>query len=73
MIVDFYREVKSLTLAYLRVVTGCVDGKIRIFNFLTGDCLRTIVVEAETTGRMLSLHFCENKLASRAGYVHVHA
>uniref|UniRef100_A0A3B4XB73 F-box and WD repeat domain containing 10 n=1 Tax=Seriola lalandi dorsalis TaxID=1841481 RepID=A0A3B4XB73_SERLL len=31
------KEVKSLTLVYLRVVTGCVDGKIRIFNFLTGD------------------------------------
>ncbi|XP_061612128.1 F-box and WD repeat domain containing protein 10B isoform X1 [Phyllopteryx taeniolatus] len=60
------KEVKSLTLAYLRVVTGCVDGKIRIFNFLTGDCLRTILVEAETTGRMLSLHFCENNILVNA-------
>uniref|UniRef100_A0A4W6E0F6 F-box and WD repeat domain containing 10 n=1 Tax=Lates calcarifer TaxID=8187 RepID=A0A4W6E0F6_LATCA len=42
------REVKSLTLVYLRVVTGCADGKIRIFNFLTGDCLRDITAEAET-------------------------
>uniref|UniRef100_A0A3Q2XC20 Uncharacterized protein n=1 Tax=Hippocampus comes TaxID=109280 RepID=A0A3Q2XC20_HIPCM len=58
MTVSHPKEVKSLTLAYLRVVTGCVDGKIRIFNFLTGDCLRTIVVEAETTGRMLSNEIC---------------
>ncbi|XP_049615236.1 F-box/WD repeat-containing protein 10 [Syngnathus scovelli] len=66
MTVSHPKEVKSLTLAYLRVVTGCVDGKIRIFNFLTGDCLRTIVVEAETTGRMLSLHFCENNILVNA-------
>uniref|UniRef100_A0A8C9WWR6 F-box and WD repeat domain containing 10 n=1 Tax=Sander lucioperca TaxID=283035 RepID=A0A8C9WWR6_SANLU len=46
------KEVKSLTLIYLRVITGCVDGKIRIFNFLTGDCLRHITAEAET-GRIL--------------------
>uniref|UniRef100_A0A3Q1BDQ1 F-box and WD repeat domain containing 10 n=1 Tax=Amphiprion ocellaris TaxID=80972 RepID=A0A3Q1BDQ1_AMPOC len=48
------KEVRSLTLVYLRVVTGCVDGKIRIFNFLTGDCLREITAETET-GRILSL------------------
>uniref|UniRef100_A0A672FPT0 F-box and WD repeat domain containing 10 n=1 Tax=Salarias fasciatus TaxID=181472 RepID=A0A672FPT0_SALFA len=41
------KEVKALTLAYLRVVTGCVDGKIRIFNFLTGECLKDITAEAE--------------------------
>uniref|UniRef100_A0A8C4GEP3 F-box and WD repeat domain containing 10 n=1 Tax=Dicentrarchus labrax TaxID=13489 RepID=A0A8C4GEP3_DICLA len=46
------KEVKSLTLVYLRVITGCLDGKIRIFNFLTGDCLRDITAEAET-GRIL--------------------
>uniref|UniRef100_A0A3Q4MFL5 F-box and WD repeat domain containing 10 n=1 Tax=Neolamprologus brichardi TaxID=32507 RepID=A0A3Q4MFL5_NEOBR len=42
------KEVKSLTLLYLRVITGCVDGKIRIFNFLTGDCLREITAETGT-------------------------
>uniref|UniRef100_A0A668S485 F-box domain-containing protein n=1 Tax=Oreochromis aureus TaxID=47969 RepID=A0A668S485_OREAU len=42
------KEVKSLTLVYLRVITGCVDGKIRIFNFLTGDCLREITAETGT-------------------------
>ncbi|XP_073345288.1 F-box and WD repeat domain containing protein 10B [Pagrus major] len=55
------KEVKSLTLVYLRVVTGCVDGKIRIFNFLTGDCLREITAEAET-GQLLSLHFHDNSI-----------
>uniref|UniRef100_A0A3B4F3U1 CMT1A duplicated region transcript 1 n=1 Tax=Pundamilia nyererei TaxID=303518 RepID=A0A3B4F3U1_9CICH len=48
------KEVKSLTLLYLRVITGCVDGKIRIFNFLTGDCLREITAETGT-GRLLIL------------------
>ncbi|XP_039991368.1 F-box/WD repeat-containing protein 10 [Xiphias gladius] len=55
------KEVKSLTLVYLRVVTGCVDGRIRIFNFLTGDCLRDIAAEDET-GRILSLHFHDNSI-----------
>lgn len=54
------REVKSLTLVYLRVVTGCEDGKIRVFNFLTGDCLREITAEAET-GQILSLHFHDDR------------
>lgn len=49
-----------MTLVYLRVITGCVDGKIRIFNFLTGDCLREITAEAETV-RILSLHFHDNR------------
>uniref|UniRef100_A0A3Q3RNS5 F-box and WD repeat domain containing 10 n=1 Tax=Mastacembelus armatus TaxID=205130 RepID=A0A3Q3RNS5_9TELE len=54
------KEVKSLILVYLRVVTGCADGKIRIFNFLNGDCLRYITAEAEE-GRILSLHFNEDR------------
>ncbi|XP_070783545.1 F-box and WD repeat domain containing protein 10B [Enoplosus armatus] len=59
------KEVKSLTLVYLRVVTGCVDGKIRIFNFLTGDCLRDITAESET-GRILSLHFHDDSILVNA-------
>ncbi|KAF0025705.1 hypothetical protein F2P81_022586 [Scophthalmus maximus] len=55
------REVKSLTLVYLRVLTGCADGKIRIFNFLTGDCLREITADAES-GRLLSLHFHDKSI-----------
>ncbi|KAI3365072.1 hypothetical protein L3Q82_010192, partial [Scortum barcoo] len=55
------KEVRSLTLLYLRVVTGCADGKIRVFNFLTGDCLRDITAEAET-GRILSLHLHDHSI-----------
>ncbi|XP_037546874.1 F-box/WD repeat-containing protein 10 [Nematolebias whitei] len=55
------KEVKSLTLLYLRVVTGCLDGKIRVFNFLTGDCLRDIRTESES-GRILSLHFQDHSI-----------
>ncbi|KAK5851125.1 hypothetical protein PBY51_001944 [Eleginops maclovinus] len=59
------KEVKSMTLVYLRVITGCVDGKIRIFNFLTGDCLREITAEAET-GRILSLHYHDHQILVNA-------
>ncbi|NWT35230.1 FBW10 protein, partial [Cardinalis cardinalis] len=36
------KEVLSLEFLYLRVVSGCADGCIRIFNFLTGTCLRVL-------------------------------
>ncbi|XP_030063946.1 CMT1A duplicated region transcript 1 protein [Microcaecilia unicolor] len=36
------KEVLCLKFLYLRVITGCKDGKIRIFNFLNGDCLRVM-------------------------------
>ncbi|XP_032823195.2 F-box and WD repeat domain containing protein 10B-like isoform X1 [Petromyzon marinus] len=36
------REVLCVALLYLRVVTGCADGKIRVFNLLSGDCLRVM-------------------------------
>uniref|UniRef100_A0A8C6SA46 F-box and WD repeat domain containing 10 n=1 Tax=Neogobius melanostomus TaxID=47308 RepID=A0A8C6SA46_9GOBI len=54
-------EVRSLTLAYLRVVTGCDDGKIRIFNFLTGVCLRVIVAGSKSN-HILSVHFHETSI-----------
>ncbi|XP_034564715.1 CMT1A duplicated region transcript 1 protein [Notolabrus celidotus] len=59
------KEVKSLTLVYLRVITGCADGRIRVFNFLTGDCLREIKAEAEE-GCILSLHFHDNSILVNA-------
>ncbi|NWV28027.1 FBW10 protein, partial [Origma solitaria] len=37
------KEVLSLEFLYLRVISGCADGHIRIFNFLTGTCLRVLV------------------------------
>jgi len=27
---------------YLRILTGCADGKIRIWSVLTGQCLRVM-------------------------------
>ncbi|NWV75385.1 FBW10 protein, partial [Dasyornis broadbenti] len=37
------KEVLSLEFLYLRVISGCADGHIRIFSFLTGTCLRVLV------------------------------
>ncbi|KAM4663268.1 F-box and WD repeat domain containing protein 10B [Discoglossus pictus] len=36
------REVLCLEFLYLRAITGCADGKIRVFNVLNGDCLRVM-------------------------------
>ncbi|XP_013908237.1 PREDICTED: CMT1A duplicated region transcript 1 protein-like, partial [Thamnophis sirtalis] len=36
------KEVLSLAFVYLRVISGCADGKIRIFNFFSGICLRVM-------------------------------
>ncbi|XP_078506983.1 F-box/WD repeat-containing protein 10 [Lissotriton helveticus] len=41
------KEVLCLELLYLRVITGCADGKIRVFNFLSGDCLRVVRVNSK--------------------------
>ncbi|NWS40903.1 FBW10 protein, partial [Probosciger aterrimus] len=38
-------EVLSLEFLYLRVLSGCADGKIRIFNYLTGICLKVLVAQ----------------------------
>uniref|UniRef100_A0A667ZW36 F-box and WD repeat domain containing 10 n=1 Tax=Myripristis murdjan TaxID=586833 RepID=A0A667ZW36_9TELE len=55
------QEVQSLTLTYLRVITGCTDGKMRIFNFLTGDCLRFIKVGVKPNP-ILSMHVHDNSI-----------
>ena len=34
------REVLSLEFMYLRIITGSADGKLRIWNMLSGQCLR---------------------------------
>ncbi|KAJ1130568.1 hypothetical protein NDU88_008919 [Pleurodeles waltl] len=41
------KEVLCLELLYLRVITGCADGKIRVFNLLSGDCLRVVRVNSK--------------------------
>ncbi|XP_023575141.1 CMT1A duplicated region transcript 1 protein isoform X3 [Octodon degus] len=36
------QEVFHVSLLYLRVISACADGKIRIYNFLNGNCLKVI-------------------------------
>ncbi|ELV09706.1 F-box/WD repeat-containing protein 10 [Tupaia chinensis] len=38
------KEVLHVSLLYLRVISACADGKIRIYNFLNGNCLKVIKV-----------------------------
>ncbi|XP_042305977.1 CMT1A duplicated region transcript 1 protein isoform X2 [Sceloporus undulatus] len=58
-------EVLDLGFLYLRVISGCADGKIRIFNFLTGTCLR--VMRANSRGNpVVSFCIAENKLLINA-------
>ncbi|XP_038613199.1 CMT1A duplicated region transcript 1 protein [Tachyglossus aculeatus] len=40
------REVLHVAFLYLRVISSCADGKIRIFNFLTGACLKVMRVNS---------------------------
>ncbi|CAF4139297.1 unnamed protein product, partial [Rotaria sp. Silwood1] len=35
-------EVLCLEFLYLRILTGCADGKIRIWSVLSGFCLRVM-------------------------------
>ncbi|NXM44880.1 FBW10 protein, partial [Gymnorhina tibicen] len=46
------KEVLSLEFLYLRVISACADGCVRIFNFLTGTCLRAL--EPASSGDPLS-------------------
>ncbi|XP_070595825.1 F-box and WD repeat domain containing protein 10B isoform X2 [Erythrolamprus reginae] len=59
------KDVLSLAFVYLRVISGCADGKIRIFNFFSGNCLR--VMRANSRGDpVLSLCILENRLLINA-------
>ncbi|NWI02960.1 FBW10 protein, partial [Tichodroma muraria] len=59
------KEVLSLEFLYLRVISGCADGCIRIFNFLTGTCLR--VLEPSSSGDPVSaLYVAGNRLVTNS-------
>ncbi|EMP23730.1 F-box/WD repeat-containing protein 10 [Chelonia mydas] len=59
------REVLYLAFLYLRVISGCADGKIRIFNFLTGTCLK--VMRANSRGDpVVSFCIVENRMVINA-------
>uniref|UniRef100_A0A2K6E6W4 Uncharacterized protein n=1 Tax=Macaca nemestrina TaxID=9545 RepID=A0A2K6E6W4_MACNE len=36
------KEVLHVSLLFLRVISACADGKIRIYNFLNGNCMKVI-------------------------------
>ncbi|XP_024091434.2 F-box and WD repeat domain containing protein 10B isoform X3 [Pongo abelii] len=36
------KEVLDVSLLFLRVISACADGKIRIYNFLNGNCMKVI-------------------------------
>ncbi|NXT40245.1 FBW10 protein, partial [Pelecanoides urinatrix] len=40
------KEVLCLEFLYLRIISGCADGKIRIFNYLTGNCLKVLMANS---------------------------
>ncbi|KAM6163750.1 F-box/WD repeat-containing protein 10-like [Rhynchocyon petersi] len=42
------KEVLDVCLQFLRVISACADGKIRIYNFLNGKCLK--VMKANSRG-----------------------
>jgi len=37
-----FKDVSCLAMMFCRIVTGSLDGKIRVWNLLNGDCLRII-------------------------------
>ncbi|XP_074081292.1 F-box and WD repeat domain containing protein 10B [Macrotis lagotis] len=52
------REVLCVAFLYLRVISGCADGNIRIYNFLNGSCLR--VIKANSKGDPVLSFFTED-------------
>ncbi|NXP41702.1 FBW10 protein, partial [Leiothrix lutea] len=59
------KEVLSLEFLYLRVISGCADGHVRIFSFLTGVCLR--VLEPRGRGDPVSaLYLAGNRVVTNS-------
>ncbi|XP_047401505.1 F-box and WD repeat domain containing protein 10B [Sciurus carolinensis] len=55
------KEVLHVSLHYLRVISACADGKIRIYNFLNGNCLKVIKTNARGDP-VLSFFFQGNRM-----------
>ncbi|NWX22341.1 FBW10 protein, partial [Aegotheles bennettii] len=53
-------EVLSLEFLYLRVISGCADGNIRVFNYLTGICLKVLM--ADSRGDPVSFCVAGNRM-----------
>ncbi|XP_039937902.1 F-box/WD repeat-containing protein 10-like [Hirundo rustica] len=59
------KEVLSLEFLYLRVISGCADGHVRIFSFLTGTCLR--VLQPSSSGDPVSaLYVAGNRVVTNS-------
>ena len=48
-------------LLYMRALTGCADGKLRIWNILNGSCLREIRGNSKSDA-ILSISIVENRI-----------
>ncbi|XP_063097772.1 F-box and WD repeat domain containing protein 10B [Cavia porcellus] len=55
------KEVLHVALLYLRVISACADGKIRIYNFLNGNCLKMIKSNARGDA-VLSFYYQDNRM-----------
>ncbi|XP_078658550.1 F-box and WD repeat domain containing protein 10B-like [Branchiostoma floridae x Branchiostoma belcheri] len=54
-------QILCLQFLFLRVITGCSDGKMRIFNLLSGDCLRVLRGNSHSDA-IDDIIVCENRL-----------
>ena len=55
------KEVLCVELCYLRIISGCADGKIRVLHLHTGECLRVIRGNSKCEP-ILSLCATDNRL-----------
>ncbi|KAK2508127.1 hypothetical protein MC885_017360 [Smutsia gigantea] len=55
------KEVLHVALLFLRVISACADGKIRIYNFLNGNCLKVLKANGRADP-VLSFFFQGNRL-----------
>ncbi|NWT19103.1 FBW10 protein, partial [Vireo altiloquus] len=60
------KAVLSLAFLYLRVVSACADGHIRIFNFLTGTCLRVLEPPSSSGDPLSSLWVAGNRMVTNS-------
>ncbi|XP_048221040.1 F-box/WD repeat-containing protein 10 [Perognathus longimembris pacificus] len=63
------KEVVQVFLLYLRVVSACADGKIRIYNFLNGNCLKLIKVDARGEPVLSFFYHCNRMVVNTASNI----
>ncbi|NXR18186.1 FBW10 protein, partial [Cinclus mexicanus] len=59
------KEVLSLEFLYLRVISGCADGHIRIFSFLTGACLK-VLAPSSSRDPVSALYVAGNRVVTNS-------